>query len=126
MSETCPFCHVESSRIVAESELCLALRDRFPVASGHVLIVPRRHIASFQDMTPEEWQTVHELAVTVGNMLVQEDWTIKGFNIGINDGQAAGQTVLHAHVHLIPRRVGDVDDPRGGVRHLFPGKGSYP
>jgi len=100
--------------------------DNYPVTTGHTLIIPIRHIASFQEMSKEEWTAVHELAVLLTAELQKNDPSIEGFNLGINDGETAGQTIPHAHIHLIPRRRGDVENPRGGIRHVIPGKGNYP
>ena len=122
----CPFCEVAAERIVAEDGPCVALRDKYPVSRGHILIVPRRHVASFREMTPDEWAAVHRLARTLAAAMQAEDPAVQGFNLGINDGRPAGQTVFHVHVHLIPRRSGDVKQPEGGVRGVIPGKASYP
>ena len=122
----CPFCTLSSERIVAEDGPCFAIRDQYPVSAGHTLIIPRRHIASFRDMTPEEWAAVHRLAKAVAEALEREDPSVQACNIGINDGRLAGQTIPHVHIHLIPRRAGDVRRPRGGVRGVIPGKADYP
>lgn len=122
----CPFCEVPPERVLKKDGPCVAVRDRYPVSPGHTLIVPRRHVASFRDMTPEEWAAAHRLAQAVAADLQREDRTIEAFNLGINDGRAAGQTIPHAHIHLIPRRTGDVRRPRGGVRGIIPGKADYP
>ena len=122
----CPFCAVAPERIVAEEGPCLALSDRYPVSRGHRLIVPRRHVASFRELTDEEWQAVLRLARRLAQQLMENDPAIQGFNLGINDGAAAGQSVFHVHVHLIPRRSGDVRRPRGGVRGVIPDKQDYP
>ncbi|MBP7830599.1 MAG: HIT family protein [Kiritimatiellae bacterium] len=122
----CPFCEVAPERIMAEDGPCLALSDRYPVSRGHQLIVPRRHVASFRDLTDEEWQAVLRLARLLAKRMQEEDPSIQGFNLGINDGAAAGQSVFHVHVHLIPRRSGDVRRPRGGVRGVIPDKQDYP
>ena len=123
---SCPFCEPEQDRIVADDGPCVALRDKYPVSRGHLLIVPRRHVASFREMTPEEWAAVHRLAKTLSARMQAEDPVVQGFNLGINDGRSAGQTVFHVHIHLIPRRSGDVQRPEGGVRGVIPGKSAYP
>ncbi len=100
--------------------------DGYPVSRGHSLIMPTRHVASFRDLTDEEWSAILHLAREQAAVLMQEDPTIDGFNLGINDGLSAGQSIFHVHVHLIPRRKGDVPFPRGGVRGILPGKADYP
>jgi diadenosine tetraphosphate (Ap4A) HIT family hydrolase len=115
---------VEPSRIRLESELALAILDGFPLAEGHTLVVPRRHVAGLFDLTDAERAAVWALVARVRELLATE-MTPDGFNIGLNDGPAAGQTVMHAHVHVIPRRTGDVPDPRGGVRWVLPARAAY-
>jgi diadenosine tetraphosphate (Ap4A) HIT family hydrolase len=105
-------------------ELVFAVRDGFPISPGHTLIIPRRHIASFFDATSAERTSLLELLDVARNQLVKE-FAPAGFNIGINDGPAAGQTVPHLHIHLIPRFAGDVADPRGGVRWVIPTFADY-
>ena len=119
---SCPFCKIPYDRIIAADEVCFAIRDHYPVSTGHTLIIPRRHVASFRDMTSDEWNSVHRLAADLAEKIQGEDASVQGFNLGINDGRAAGQTILHAHVHLIPRRAGDVRRPEGGIRGVIPGK----
>jgi len=121
---TCPFCHLHPERILIQDELTLALRDGFPVSPGHTLILTRRHIQSCAEATPEE---LAALLNTLGaaRRALDLEFHPDGYNVGLNDGAAAGQTVMHVHVHLIPRFHGDVADPRGGIRHCIPGKGSY-
>ena len=120
----CPFCHMEKNRIRLESEFAVAFLDGFPVTTGHMLVIPMRHVASLFDLREEELAAVWMLVAQVRAMLLVE-LKPDGFNIGLNDGTSAGQTVLHAHVHVIPRRKGDVVDPRGGVRWIIPGKAQY-
>lgn len=121
----CPFCTPDPARVFLEAPLVLALWDAFPVSPGHALIVPRRHVAGWFDATPEE-----QAALTATIAAVRE--TIEcahrpdGYNLGVNVGAAAGQTVFHLHLHVIPRYLGDVPDPRGGVRHVVPSKAKYP
>jgi diadenosine tetraphosphate (Ap4A) HIT family hydrolase len=102
----------------------VAIRDGFPVSEGHTLIIPIRHIASLFEATVEEQAALLELLAQARQQL-QEELKPDGFNIGINDGSAAGQTVMHLHIHLIPRYAGDQPDPRGGVRWIFPDKAAY-
>lgn len=120
----CPFCHLEKSRICLESEFAVAFHDAFPVSEGHTLVVPKRHVVSLFELSEEEQAEVWKLVAEVRAMLLTELHP-DGFNVGLNDGMSAGQTVMHAHVHVIPRRKGDVVDPRGGVRWIIPGKAQY-
>ena len=122
--EACPFCDLPPERIVAENALALATPDAFPASPGHTLVVPRRHVASWFDATPAEQEAILALVARVKDEL-EHDRRPDGYNIGINVGEAAGQTVMHLHVHLIPRYTRDVDDPRGGVRYAIPDKGNY-
>lgn len=120
----CPFCHLEKSRIHLESEFAVALFDAFPITQGHCLVVPKRHVASLFELPDEEQVAVWKLVSRVRDKLNNE-LKPDGFNVGVNEGQAAGQTVMHCHVHVIPRRDGDVADPRGGVRWVIPDKARY-
>jgi diadenosine tetraphosphate (Ap4A) HIT family hydrolase len=121
---SCPFCIVERGRILFETEHALALPDGFPVAEGHTLVVPRRHVATLYELSANEQNAVWELVSQVRKQLVTR-LAPDGFNIGINDGLAAGQTVMHAHVHIIPRWKGDVPDPRGGIRSVLSAKAAH-
>lgn len=120
----CPFCVLKSPRLLLETDLAVAFPDAFPIAEGHTLIIPRRHVASLFDLFADEQAAVWKLVVMVRAKLMSE-LTPDGFTIGLNDGAAAGQTVMHAHVHVMPRRKGDVADPRGGVRWVLPQKAAY-
>ena len=120
----CPFCCLEKSRIRLESEYAVAFLDGFPVTTGHTLVIPKRHVASLFDLSEEELAAVWRLVAQVRVTLLAE-LKPDGFNVGLNDGPAAGQTVLHAHVHVIPRRRGDVADPRGGFQWVLPAKAAY-
>ncbi len=121
----CPFCRLPGERVLEGNAHAVAIADGFPVSPGHSLIIPRRHTASLFDLTDEEALAVHDL---LGRVKARLDSTNSpaGYNIGVNVGPAAGQTILHAHVHLIPRYPGDVRDPAGGVRNVIPGRGRYP
>ena len=121
---TCPFCRLEISRILISNQYGMAFRDGFPISPGHTLIIPRQHVASLFDLTTEERQSLWELVAAVRTNLMEE-FHPDGFNVGLNDGQAAGQTVMHAHIHVIPRYKGDATDPRGGVRWIIPTKAAY-
>lgn len=127
-SDSCLFCDVlviDRQRIVAENELAYAIRDGFPVTEGHTLFIPKRHVADYFGLVQAEVHAINALMGELKELLKQEDDSIDGFNIGMNCGEVAGQTIFHCHVHLIPRRKGDVENPRGGVRHLIAGKGDY-
>jgi diadenosine tetraphosphate (Ap4A) HIT family hydrolase len=121
---TCPFCTLTPERIIDADEWAVVIRDGFPVAPGHTLVIPRRHIGSFFDLTDAERASVLGL-LQRAHAHLKAQGLIGDCNIGVNDGAAAGQTVPHCHMHLIPREPGDVDDPRGGVRWVIPGKAKY-
>jgi len=120
----CPFCNPIAEDIVAKNDLCYARWDRFPVSRGHLLVIPFRHTPDFFSMTDEERQALVAL-VTSCKGVIEENFSPAGYNIGFNAGVAAGQTVMHCHCHVIPRYIGDVEDPRGGVRGVVPGKSGY-
>jgi ATP adenylyltransferase len=122
----CPFC-ADAFRKNLEGDMTtvFAVHDRYPVTPGHTLIIPKRHVESFFDMAELERQEATELARVIRNRLLESDPHIAGFNFGVNAGVAAGQTVMHCHLHLIPRRQGDVADPRGGIRGAVPAKMRY-
>ena len=124
--EGCPFCEkVESGEgLVLANDWGIAFPDAFPLTEGHTLVVPRRHVARSEDLEPEEWTGLFELVrqAAAGGASAPG---VEGVNVGFNSGEVAGQTVFHAHVHVIPRRPGDVEDPRGGVRGLIPDKADY-
>ena len=123
--DSCPFCEIPESRIVASNAVAFALHDNFPVTKLHTLIVPRRHAATFFDLFEPERRAINLLLDEARQEILKQDPTVAGFNVGMNSGALAGQTIDHAHVHLIPRRIGDVADPRGGVRGVIPGKAVY-
>lgn len=127
-SNECIFCTIPESdknRVVVENKLCFVIRDAFPVTTGHALVIPKRHVDDYFGLTQAEVNAAHQLIHQQKQQLQENDSTINGFNIGINCGETAGQTVFHCHIHLIPRRRGDVENPRGGIRHTIPGKGHY-
>ena len=125
MDKNCPFCKAESTReIIASSLLSIAFFDGFPVSPGHALIIPRRHVASLFDLTKEENQDMINLAESV-RIIIDEKYHPDGYNIGVNVGEAAGQSIFHVHMHVIPRYKGDVPNPRGGVRGVIPDKQNY-
>ena len=120
----CPFCPPKDHEVLHAHELAVAIKDSFPLTRGHSLVVPRRHVASFFELSGDERLAVLEL-LDLAKAALDKEYAPDAYNIGINDGAAAGQTVMHLHVHLIPRYKGDTDDPRGGVRWIFPKKAEY-
>ncbi|MBI1194651.1 MAG: HIT domain-containing protein [Gammaproteobacteria bacterium] len=120
----CPFCDVAVAEQPLRNGLAFAIYDRFPVAPGHTLIIPDRHVASYFEITADErlalWSLVEE-----AKLWIDREFRPDGYNIGINVGAAAGQTVPHLHIHLIPRYAGDMNDPRGGVRGVIPDRQKY-
>lgn len=120
----CPFCAPPSDRVVTEDDLVVVIRDAYPVSVGHSLIIPKRHVANGFDLSDSEWSAIRE-ALLRSREALDRSYKPDGYNIGINVGEAAGQTVFHVHVHLIPRYRGDVEIPRGGVRNVIPGAGNY-
>jgi len=124
MTVPCPFCSLPRERVLHERESAFAIRDGFPVSPGHTLIIPRRHVASFFEVTDTERADLMSL-LAAARADLEREFRPAGYNIGINDGAAAGQTVPHLHIHLIPRYEGDRDDPRGGVRWVLPDKAAY-
>ncbi len=123
---SCPFCALNSLVMIAATELVFAIRDVNPVTPLHTLILPRRHVETYFDLSRQEAIAIDVILRRIRDEIVAEDETVEGFNIGVNVGEAAGQTILHCHVHLVPRRLGDVRNPRGGIRAIIPGKASYP
>jgi diadenosine tetraphosphate (Ap4A) HIT family hydrolase len=123
----CIFCRllIEQKNIVLINNYCFVIYDGFPVSKGHSLIIPKRHFGSFFELTEEELSSIHDLLKIMQKTLSSEDKSIDGFNIGINSGKSAGQTIMHLHVHLIPRRTGDIENPKGGVRGVIPNKMKY-
>lgn len=121
----CPFCKADHTRIIAENALCYAVEDSFPVTPHHTLIIPKRHVSGFFDLYQPELNAIHALLAQLKQRIENSDNMVRGFNVGVNSGEAAGQTIFHCHVHLIPRRKGDIDNPRGGVRGVIPEKQNY-
>ena len=120
----CPFCNIDPGQIIIEHSLAVAKHDGYPLTKGHSLIIPRRHVASFFDCTAEERQAMLDL-LDESKAILDKEHAPDGYNIGLNNGAAAGQTVMHVHMHLIPRYQNDTTDPRGGVRWIFPDKAKY-
>ncbi len=124
MPDTCPFCSPADDRIWWEDEIACVLWDAFPISNGHALVIPKQHSASLYDLSEATqvslWKVVAEVRRRLLNRLDPD-----GFNVGVNDGLAAGQTVMHVHIHVIPRWENDVSDPRGGIRWIIPNKARY-
>ena len=123
--DDCPFCTGIDKRVCAENELCFGVEDKYPVTMGHMLVIPKRHVPDYFTLGQAELNCLHSLMSSLKAKALGIDSSIRGFNVGVNCGETAGQTVMHCHVHLIPRRSGDVEKPEGGVRHIIPGKGFY-
>jgi ATP adenylyltransferase len=124
-SPECIFCDPGDRELVAHNELAFAMRDTYPVTTLHTLVVSRRHVETYFDLHDPERRAINMLLDQIRRDTSAADKTISGFNIGMNCGETAGQTIMHCHVHLIPRRKGDVEQPRGGVRGVIPGKADY-
>ncbi|WKZ11956.1 MAG: HIT family protein [Gammaproteobacteria bacterium] len=122
--EACPFCQPDERRVFFRSDLVLGLWDGFPVSRGHALLVTRRHVANWFEATTDEQQALTS-AIAEVKREIEKTHRPDGYNVGFNAGEAAGQTVFHLHVHVIPRYAGDTPEPRGGVRGVIPGKGAY-
>jgi len=122
---SCIFCNMPKKRVIAENRLAFVVRDAYPVADGHSLIIPKRHIADYFSLGQAEINACTSLIKDSQKEIGSSFSGITGFNIGVNVGESAGQTIFHCHIHLIPRRIGDVRDPVGGVRNTIPGRGNY-
>ena len=123
-SKLCPFCNLPVHRVVDENALALVVRDAYPISAGHTLVLPKRHVGSFFDLGTDEREAMMRMLDAAKGRLDKE-LAPAAYNVGINDGPCAGQTVPHVHVHLIPRYPGDTRDPRGGVRWVLPEKADY-
>ena len=121
----CVFCAVTDRAVLKENALAYLIEDTFPVTMGHTLVIPRRHVADYFDLHHSERTAIERLLKDERDRIRGQNPDVVGFNVGINAGEAAGQTVMHCHVHLIPRRRGDVQNPRGGVRGVIPDKADY-
>ena len=121
----CIFCELPAERLISSNALAFAVRDNYPVTELHTLVIPKRHATTFFDLFEPERRAINQLLDEIRAEIIKKDASVSGFNIGMNSGDTAGQTIGHAHVHLIPRRQGDVQDPRGGVRSVIPGKAAY-
>jgi diadenosine tetraphosphate (Ap4A) HIT family hydrolase len=124
--DSCRFCTIQKTdKIIHENELAFSILDKYPVSHGHSLIIPKRHVTSYLELSQHELIACHDLTKFMVRSLQDEDITIKGYNWGMNNGEVAGQTIYHLHFHLLPRRPGDTEDPRGGVRGVIPNKMYY-
>ena len=121
----CLFCNIQKSGCAYENELAYASYDSYPVTEHHCLIIPKRHIKDYFDLSNEELLACNDLVQIVKKEIVKKDPSVKGFNLGTNIGKVSGQSILHCHLHLIPRREGDVNNPQGGVRSVIPNKQHY-
>ena len=121
----CLFCNIKESGLVMENELAYASYDTYPVSEMHCLIIPKRHVKDYFDLTDDEIFACNKLIKSVKKEVEIKDHTVKGFNIGTNSGKIAGQSIMHCHIHLIPRREGDVENPQGGVRSVISNKQHY-
>ena len=121
----CLFCNIEKSGCAHENELAYASYDSYPVTEHHCLIIPKRHIKDYFDLSNKELVACNDLIQIVKDEITKKDPSVKGFNLGTNIGKVSGQSIFHCHLHLIPRREGDVDNPQGGVRSVIPNKQHY-
>ena len=121
----CIFCNKNKLNIIFEDETFYVIRDAYPVTKDHTLIILNEHDKTYFDLEDKDIVQLNNIIKSQKKSLIDEDNSITGFNIGINQGESAGQTVMHLHIHLIPRRNGDVTDPRGGVRGVIPSKQKY-
>jgi len=124
-NKPCLFCNIKESGSTDENELAYASYDSYPVTDQHCLIIPKRHVKNYFDLTEEEIIACDQLIKKIKKEIENKDTNVKGFNIGANSGKVAGQSIMHCHIHLIPRREGDVDNPQGGVRSVIPLKQHY-
>ncbi len=120
----CLFCKLREERIIGECELTITFLDTYPASPGHTLIVPKRHVATYFDITEAE-QNALSKAIQKAKLVLDEEFSPDAYNIGINNGEAAGQSIKHLHIHLIPRYTGDVENPKGGVRWVIANKANY-
>ena len=121
----CIFCKIRKEELQFENKLAYSSTDSYPVSEFHSLIVPKRHVETYFELTNEEIQACNELIMETKEKILKQDSSVKGFNIGTNAGKVAGQSIMHCHIHLIPRREVDVENPQGGVRSVIPKKQHY-
>ena len=122
---SCIFCDMDAFDVQAENNYAYVINDAFPITEMHALIIPKRHVKTYFELNTDELGACHDLLNSMRSGILDEDSSVEGFNIGMNNGTVAGQTVDHCHIHLIPRREGDVINATGGVRNLIPGMGDY-
>ena len=122
---SCIFCDIDAFDVQAENDYAYVINDAFPITEMHALIIPKRHVKTYFDLNADELGACHDLLNNMRAGILDEDSSVEGFNIGMNNGTVAGQTIDHCHIHLIPRREGDVINATGGVRNLIPGMGDY-
>ena len=121
----CIFCKIRKEEFQFENQLAYSSKDSFPVSEFHSLIIPKRHVETYFDLNKEEIQACYDLILKTKEKILKQDSSVKGFNIGTNAGKVAGQSIMHCHIHIIPRRDGDVENPQGGVRSVIPSKQYY-
>ena len=121
----CIFCKIRKEELQFENQLAYSSIDSYPVSEFHSLIVPKRHVETYFELTKKEIQACNELILKTKEKILKQDSSVQGFNIGTNAGKSAGQSIMHCHIHLIPRREGDVENPQGGVRSVIPNKQHY-
>ena len=121
----CLFCNSKDSGMAHENDFAYASFDTYPVTDHHCLIIPKRHVVDYFELSNEELIACNDLIKIVKQEVQNKDKSIKGFNVGTNSGKIAGQSIMHCHIHLIPRREGDVENPQGGVRSVIPKKQHY-
>ena len=121
----CLFCNIKESELAHQNELAYASYDSYPVSENHCLVIPKRHINNYFDLSKDELIACDDLIRIVKDEITKRDKTVKGFNLGTNIGKVSGQSIFHCHFHLIPRRQGDVENPQGGVRSVIPNKQHY-
>jgi diadenosine tetraphosphate (Ap4A) HIT family hydrolase/5-methylcytosine-specific restriction endonuclease McrA len=121
----CPFCSIGDRKVLLDHPLAFAVQDKYPVTEGHALVMPKRHTPDYFDLGTSELRACQQLLAEARTIVLENHPEVVGFNVGVNSGSAAGQTVMHCHIHLIPRRQGDVANPRGGVRAVIPGRADY-
>jgi diadenosine tetraphosphate (Ap4A) HIT family hydrolase len=124
IDKSCLFCE-RKFEIIMKNETAVAFEDKYPIVKNHILVAPIRHVTSFFDLGSYEKNACILLTEDIRKKIIASDKTVTGFNVGLNDGLDAGQTILHCHIHVIPRRRGDVDNPTGGIRNIISGKGTY-
>ena len=122
---SCVFCDMDAFDVQAENDYAYVINDAFPITEMHALIIPKRHVKTYFELNTDELGACHDLLNSMRSGILDEDSSVEGFNIGMNNGIVAGQTIDHCHIHLIPRREGDVINATGGVRNIIPGMGDY-